>query len=85
MKNFRSAELRKWRAKFKVGDLVTWGNGSISHSVVEIRHHGVVVDASSVGFSRRYFVAFDGNMRHTVGSYRTQTRAEGTLRKASPQ
>lgn len=65
MKNFTRAQRKKAKRKFKVGDAVTWGTGAISHRVIEVQEHGVVVDATSAGYSR-YFVAFDGNTRNGV-------------------
>jgi hypothetical protein len=37
------------RRRFRVGDVVTWGNGSLAHEVVEVRPDGVVVDSTSSG------------------------------------
>jgi uncharacterized protein YkvS len=65
MKNFTRAQRKKAKRKFKVGDVVTWESGTISHRVIEVQEHGVVVDATSAGYSR-YFVAFDGNARNGV-------------------
>jgi len=65
------AQRKKAAKTFKVGDSVTWGNGSVSHPVVEVSHNGVYVDATSAGFGPRYFVKFfdkryglDCSLRH---------------------
>lgn len=46
----RRAQRKKLSRRFHVGDLVTWGNGRISHAVTRVTPHGVYVDASSEGF-----------------------------------
>lgn len=78
MRNMNRAELKKARKQVRVGDHVTWGRGVSAHEVLEIRHHGVVVDAADVGFPR-LFVAFDGNARWGV-HHQDGGRAKGTLR-----
>ena len=74
----RKAESKKLQKQFKVGDRVTWGNGSRSHLVVAILANGVVVDVSSEEHARhfavkqpdgRYFllVTFTKNNRNKSG------------------
>jgi hypothetical protein len=59
----RRAIRKKAVKKFKVGDVVTWGQRRIAHKVIEIDSQGVWVDATSVGLIR-YFVHFaPGNKR----------------------
>lgn len=65
MKNFTRAQRKKAKRQFKVGDVVTWGVRAISHRILQVQEHGVVVDAASAGFPN-YFVAFDGNTRNGV-------------------
>lgn len=47
MKNLTRAQRKKAVKQFKVGDVVTWGNGCCSHRVVEVTERGVVVDVTS--------------------------------------
>lgn len=54
----RRAVRKKLFRRFKVGDLVTWGSGQVSHPVVEVTRMGVVVDASSIGWTSRLLVEF---------------------------
>lgn len=79
MKNLTRAERKKARRSFKVGDVVTWGDGCISHVVVEVKTEGLVVDTSSGTFGaiqpdgrRHMLVLFDRNMRISEG-YHTAT------------
>lgn len=44
MSNSTKKEHRRFLKKIRVGDLVTWGNGLTSHSVLEIKPDGVLVD-----------------------------------------
>lgn len=57
------AARKKLAKKFKVGDLVTWGSGELSHIVIEVRADGVVVDAASAGFPN-HFVPFVQKQRY---------------------
>lgn len=80
MKNFTRAQRKKAWRKFKVGDVVTWGLGIVSHVIVEKLSHGVMVDVTSRREKEKfyphhkvtkdgrylYFVAFDGNVRNGV-------------------
>jgi hypothetical protein len=69
-KNFTRAQRKKAKKTFKVGDVVTWGLGLISHRVIEVLEHGVKVDISKSDLARyygnTYFVAFDHNARNGV-------------------
>jgi hypothetical protein len=49
----RRAIQKKLIKKFKVGDVVTWGNKFVAHRVVEVRAQGVVVDSTSVEYGKR--------------------------------
>ncbi len=44
MSNSTKKEHRRFLKKIRIGDLVTWGNGLSSHSVLEIKPDGVLVD-----------------------------------------
>jgi len=44
---------KKLAKKFKVGDVVTWGNKFIAHRVVEVRQRGVMVDSTSQRYGAR--------------------------------
>lgn len=44
MSNSTKKEHRRFLKKIRIGDLVTWGNGLTSHSVLEIKPDGVLVD-----------------------------------------
>lgn len=74
----KRAELKRKRKSFKVGDVVTWGNGRLSHKVVDVCPTGVTVDSTSSGFGDKQedgrlfmFVRFDhgpqgrGLVRHS--------------------
>ncbi len=68
------AERKRMHHLFKVGDVVTWGRGTVSHRIVEVREHGVVLDTTSVDFGelqsdgkRFHYVAFDNNNRDPNG------------------
>jgi len=67
-KNFTRAQRKKAKKTFKVGDVVTWGLGLISHRVIEVLEHGVKVDISKSDIAKyygdTYFVAFDHNARN---------------------
>lgn len=54
----RRAIRKKLMRKFKVGDQVTWGSGQVFHPVVEVTRMGVIVDASSIGWTNRLLVEF---------------------------
>jgi hypothetical protein len=47
VKNLTRAQCKKAMKAFKVGDVVTWGMGSMGHRVVEVTREGVVVDVTS--------------------------------------
>lgn len=74
----KKAELKRLHKKFKVGDLITWGNGSVSHLIVASRPNGVVVDVTSQKDAEYYgrkqsdgryflFVSFTKNNRNRSG------------------
>ena len=74
----KSAEKKKLIKKFSVGDVVTWGNGSSSHIVVECNERELFVDINDDENARFYsnrcvngryhlFVAFDENNRNKSG------------------
>lgn len=74
MKNLTRAQRKKAMKQFSVGDVVTWGTGSVSHRVVAVTDRGVVVDVTSQptceswsikqGDGRYYLlVLFDSNMQ----------------------
>jgi len=46
----RRAIQKKLAKKFKAGDVVTWGTKRVSHRVVEVQDHGVLVDSTSEQF-----------------------------------
>ena len=46
-KNLTRAQRKKAMREFKVGDVVTWGCGSVAHRVVEVNRRGCVVDVTS--------------------------------------
>lgn len=48
----RRATRKKMRPKFKVGDVVTWDLGLVSHRVIEVRKDGVVVDSTSASYGK---------------------------------
>lgn len=58
----KQATIKKLRKQFKVGDLVTWGNGTYSHVVIEVNKDGVIVDGSAVGWPN-FFVSFSSDNR----------------------
>ncbi len=79
----RRATRKKMATKFAIGDLVTWGNGSVSHPVVAVVPTGVIVDTTSSGFG-----AHDKQGRLTMliefaPSSRSH-RCPGPPRKVSP-
>ena len=49
----RHAVDNKLVKKFKVGDVVTWGNKRVAHRVVDVQKHGVFVDSTSAKFGER--------------------------------
>ncbi len=57
---------KKLRRKFKVGDVITWGRGVVSHRILKVLEHGVVVDATMAGFGHLY-VAYDKNNTNPSG------------------
>ncbi len=72
------AERKKWQKTFKVGDLVTWGNGMAEHPVVEVCETGVKVDVTyeqnADHFGKKQpdgriflFVSYDANNRNRSG------------------
>ncbi len=44
MSNSTKKEHRRFLKKIRIGDLITWGNGLTSHSVLEIKPDGILVD-----------------------------------------
>lgn len=56
-----SAWLKKMRKAFKVGDLVTWGNGFVYERVLEVRNEGLMVESEG----KPYFVRWNGDARAT--------------------
>lgn len=62
----KCAERKKLKRQFKVGDVVTWGLGRVSHRIIEVKEHGVIVDAISEGYGL-LFVSFDKNNRNRSG------------------
>jgi hypothetical protein len=73
-RNATRAERKKAQRVFKVGDVVTWGVGSIAHRVVQVTPEGIFVDVTSQKDADRYairqpdgrywlLVLYDGNMR----------------------
>lgn len=40
------AERKRLRKMFAVGQRITWGSGAVSHSIVEVRDDGLLVDVS---------------------------------------
>lgn len=78
--NLSRAGLKREAKKFKVGDLVTWGNQSESDVVVEVTRTGLFVDVTGkkdaeyfatrrVDDRLHYFVAFDGNVKCFQGGH----------------
>lgn len=78
MKNLTTAQRKRERRKFRVGDVVTWGQACVSHKVVEVTDKGVMVDVTSqdrpgklidIWATKRpdgryvLLVLFDGNLR----------------------
>lgn len=53
----KRAVRKKLKGKFKIGDVVTWGEGIWAHRIIEIEDNAVIVDATSDGFPR-YRVEF---------------------------
>lgn len=53
MKNLTRAERKKAMKQFNVGDVVTWGHGSISHRVVAVTERGVIVDVTACSKDER--------------------------------
>ena len=49
----RRALQKKLGKKFKVGDVVTWGNKLIAHRIVEVQAQGIVVDSTSSKFGQQ--------------------------------
>lgn len=48
----RKSTRKKMERKFRPGQWVTWGNGSVSHEILSVEKLGVVVDSTSSGFGR---------------------------------
>lgn len=49
----RRAARKKLGRKFAVGDLVTWGNRSVSRRVLQVTSKGVIVDTTEDGVGSR--------------------------------
>lgn len=47
MKNLTRAQRKKAKKSFKVGDVITWGLGKISHVISGVTDRGVLVDVTS--------------------------------------
>lgn len=47
MKNLTRAGRKKAKKRFKPGDVVTWGTGTVAHVIVDVTDRGVVVDVTS--------------------------------------
>ena len=54
MSNSTKKEHRRFLKKIRVGDLVTWGNSLSSHSILEIKPDGVLVDLGDDNTSDTY-------------------------------
>lgn len=78
--NLSRAGLKREARKFKVGDVVTWGNQSETDVVVEVTRTGLWVDVTGkkdaqyfagrkVGDRLHYFVAYDGNVKCFRGGH----------------
>jgi uncharacterized protein YkvS len=76
--NMTSAQLKAESKKFKVGDVVTWGNGCSGHVVVEVQERALIVDVTDdpkseyyadgrSGDRRLLTVTYDGNNRNRSG------------------
>ncbi len=63
-RNSTRAQRKKLMHQFKVGDLVTWGEGRSAWPVLEVRQDGVIVNGGP-GFERLR-VAWDKNARWGV-------------------
>lgn len=48
----RRAIRKRMQKRFRVGDVVTWGHGLVSHRVIAVHANGVVVDTTSTGIGR---------------------------------
>lgn len=64
---------KKMHKTFKVGDVITWGNGDISHRIIEVCEHGVIVDSTSSNYGLpkdkilTLYVTFDKNNKNVSG------------------
>lgn len=78
--NLSRAGLKREAKRFKVGDIVTWGNNLCSHPVVEVTRTGLFVDVTGekdaeyfatrkVDDRLHYFVAYDGNIKCFKGGH----------------
>ncbi len=48
VRNLTRAERKKAQKEFDVGDVVTWGQGSVAHRVIDVNPRGVVVDVTAM-------------------------------------
>jgi len=48
VRNLTRAQRKKAQKEFEVGDVVTWGEGTIAHRVIDVNPRGVVVDVTSM-------------------------------------
>lgn len=65
MKNFTRKELLRERARFKVGDSVTFGDFMTYCAVLEVHDRGLLVWC--VKHNTKHFVTYDGNNRRRDG------------------
>lgn len=72
----RRADQKKQTKHISIGTRVTWGNGSLSHKVLEVQHTGVVVDVSDDPEARLYTV------KNKLGRYTLFVRFDKGIRIA---
>ena len=91
MRNLTRAERKKAKRSFKVGDVVTWGDGCISHVVIDVRDDGVVVDTTSVELGMKHadgryslLVLYDGNIRRYEGYFTATSKGPPRHSDAEP-
>jgi len=91
VKNLTRAERKKARRSFKVGDVVTWGTGILSHVVVEVKEEGLIVDTTSDDFGARQpdgrkhvLVLFDTNIRKYEGYFTATSKGPPRHSDAEP-
>ena len=84
MKNLTRAERKKAQKQFKVGDVVTWGSGTISHRVVAVTERGVVVDVTACSKDERNFVDVWA-VRQADGSYHLLVLYDHNMQGSGPR